>query len=57
MTDKRFPGNPTLSYRSREPLRVLGEVVGWAGHGPERVREMQEGLARRRAAGGGRIID
>jgi hypothetical protein len=57
VTDKRFPGNPTLSYRSREPLRVLGEVSGWAGHGPERVREMQEGLARRRAAGGGRIID
>jgi hypothetical protein len=57
VTDKPFPGNPTLSYRSREPLRVLGEVSGWAGHGPERVREMQEGLARRRAAGGGRIID
>lgn len=57
VTDKRFPGNPTLSYRSQEPLRVLGEVVGWQGHGPERLREMQEGLAAMRAAGGGGIID
>jgi rifampin ADP-ribosylating transferase len=32
LTDKRFPGNPTRSYRTREPLRVLGEVLEWAGH-------------------------
>ena len=55
VTDRKFPGNPTLSYRSRAPLRVLGEVVGWQGHGAERVREMREGMARMRAAGG--IID
>ncbi len=57
VTDKKFPGNPTFSYRSQKPLRVLGEVKGWAGHGPERVRAMQEGLARMRASGGGGIID
>ncbi len=35
LTDKKFPGNPTLSYRSRDPLRVVGEVVKWKGHPPE----------------------
>src|SRR5450755_629196 len=34
LTDKKFPGNPTKSYRSREPLRVIGEVVGVAGARP-----------------------
>ena len=29
MTDKKFPGNPTRSYRSRDPLRILGEVTDW----------------------------
>jgi hypothetical protein len=57
VTDKRFPGNPTLSYRSREPLRVVGEVVGWHGHPPEQVARMREGLARLRAEGADTIID
>ncbi len=35
LTDKKFPGNPTKSYRSREPLRVTGEVTDWQGHSPE----------------------
>ena len=34
LTDKKFPGNPTKSYRSREPLRVTGEVTDWQGHSP-----------------------
>src|SRR3954462_5401763 len=44
VTDKRFPGNPTHSFRSREPLRVVGEVVDWVGHSPEKLEAMREGL-------------
>lgn len=44
VTDKRFPGNPTRSYRTREPLRVVGELVSWVGHPPEQVRAMRDGL-------------
>lgn len=40
LTDKRFPGNPTKSYRSRQPFRVVGEVAEWVGHSPERLTEM-----------------
>ncbi|RAO76587.1 NAD(+)--rifampin ADP-ribosyltransferase [Dyella jiangningensis] len=40
LTDKKFPGNPTLSYRSRHPFRVVGEVSPWTGHSPERLKEM-----------------
>ncbi|MGE0750568.1 MAG: NAD(+)--rifampin ADP-ribosyltransferase [Variibacter sp.] len=46
LTDKRFPGNPTLSYRSRDPLRVIAEVTMWQGHPPERLQQMKDGLAR-----------
>jgi hypothetical protein len=38
LTDQKFPGNPTLSYRSREPLRVTGEVAEWQGHSRERMK-------------------
>ena len=51
LTNKRFPGNPTLSYRSREPLRVTGEVLDWTGHPPERIKEMLEHLERLKAQG------
>jgi rifampin ADP-ribosylating transferase len=51
LTDKKFPGNPTLSYRSREPLRVTGEVMEWEGHSPERLKEMKGNLERLKAAG------
>jgi hypothetical protein len=44
LTDKRFPGNPTKSYRSREPLRVAGEVTDWQGHAPEALKAMQDAL-------------
>jgi hypothetical protein len=57
LTDKRFPGNPTQSYRSREPLRVVGEVETWAPHPPERLAEMKAALARMEAEGGPEIID
>src|SRR5687767_5781358 len=44
LTDKKFPGNPTKSYRSREPLRVTGEVLEWQGHPPEALKAMKEHL-------------
>ena len=51
LTDKKFPGNPTLSYRSRDPLRVIAEVTKWQGHSPERLQQMKEGVARATAEG------
>ena len=51
LTDKKFPGNPTKSYRSREPLRVVGEVVGWQGHSPEELAAMKDGLERLKQQG------
>ena len=51
LTDKKFPGNPTKSYRSREPLRVTGEVTEWQGHSPEELKAMQDGLERLRQLG------
>jgi len=42
LTDARYPGNPTRSYRSREPLRVTGEVADWQGHSPEAVQAMKD---------------
>jgi len=56
LTDKKFPGNPTQSYRSRAPLRVLGEITEWQGHSPERLQEMKDGIARLKAEGA-EIID
>ena len=46
LTDKKFPGNPTKSYRSREPLRVTGEVTDWQGHSPEALKAMKDNLER-----------
>jgi rifampin ADP-ribosylating transferase len=57
LTDKRFPGNPTKSYRSREPLRIIGEITEWEGHSPERLKEMRDSLAKAEAEGGAEIID
>ncbi len=50
LTDKKFPGNPTKSYRSREPLRVVGEVTDWQGHSPEEIKAMTDARDRRLAA-------
>jgi hypothetical protein len=46
LTDTKFRGNPTRSFRSRAPLRVTGEVLDWKGHPPEAVQAMKEGIAR-----------
>lgn len=51
LTNKRFPGNPTRSYRSREPLRIIGEVMEWTGHPPERLREMLDHLEKLKEQG------
>lgn len=45
LTDKKFPGNPTRSYRTRDPVRVVGEVTAWQGHAPERLQAMKDHLA------------
>ena len=54
LTDKKFPGNPTRSFRSREPLRVVGELLDWVGHSPEKLLAMRAGLER---IGTGKIGD
>jgi rifampin ADP-ribosylating transferase len=46
LTDKRYAGNPTRSYRSREPLRVVGELVDWVGHSPEKLQAMRDAVQR-----------
>jgi hypothetical protein len=45
VTDKKFPGNPTRSYRSREPLRIVGEVTGWTRLTPEALQAWRDRLA------------
>ena len=51
LTDKKFPGNPTRSYRSREPLRVAGEITDWQGHPPEQLKAMRDNLERLKREG------
>jgi len=51
LTDKKFPGNPTKSYRTREPLLIIGEVTDWEGHSPERLTEMKNTIARLKELG------
>ncbi len=46
LTDKRFRGNPTKSFRSRAPLRVTGEITDWQGHPTESLKAMKDGLER-----------
>jgi hypothetical protein len=46
VTDKRFPANPTRSYRTAAPLRVVEEVKGWEPHPPEQLAGMRRHLAR-----------
>ena len=51
LTDKKFPGNITRSYRSRHPFRVVGEVADWQGHTPERLRQMLDRIEELRQQG------
>ena len=57
VTDKKFPGNPTRSYRSTAPLRVLGEVTDWTRLEPEALRAWKERLAAILADERGEIIN
>ena len=57
VTDKKFPGNPTRSYRSREPLRVLGEVTGWTRLTPAALQTWRERLASLLSSERGEIIN
>lgn len=57
VTDKRFPGNPTRSYRSYEPLRVVGEVLSWDRHAPDDLEAMLASLSRLRAEGRDVVLD
>jgi rifampin ADP-ribosylating transferase len=45
VTDKKFPGNPTRSYRSETPLKIVGEVTDWVKQTPEKVQKWRERLA------------
>lgn len=51
LTDKKFPGNPTMSYRTRDPLRVTGEVTDWTAHPPEQLQAMKDHLQRLKEQG------
>lgn len=51
LTDKKFPGNPTKSYRSVHPFRVVGEVTVWQGHSAVQVKAMKDGLAKLKEQG------
>jgi rifampin ADP-ribosylating transferase len=57
VTNLRYPGNPTRSFRTREPVRIVGELVDWVGHSPEKLRAMREGLARLQQQGEAQIVD
>ena len=51
LTDKKFPGNPTKSYRSRDPLRVVGELTDWEGHPADVLQAMKDHLERLKQEG------
>lgn len=57
VTDKKFPGNPTRSYRTREPIRIVGELEDWTGHTPEQLQAMKDGLAELKRRGAAVIYD
>jgi hypothetical protein len=51
LTDKKFPGNPTKSYRSRDPLLVTGELTNWEGHASDVLQAMKDNLERLKQLG------
>ncbi|MGE2729645.1 NAD(+)--rifampin ADP-ribosyltransferase [Mycolicibacterium vaccae] len=57
VTDKKFPGNPTHSYRSREPFEVVGEMTDWVGHSAEYLDAFRAGLEELRRQGKAVIYD
>ncbi|HEX7982176.1 MAG TPA: NAD(+)--rifampin ADP-ribosyltransferase [Duganella sp.] len=57
LTNKRFAGNPTRSYRTRQPVRIVAEVEDWAGHPPEVLQQMLDGLREKMRLGQAAIED
>lgn len=57
VTDKKLPGNPTRSYRSRQPVKIVGELLDWEGHTPEQIQGMRDSLARMQREGTAVIYD
>jgi rifampin ADP-ribosylating transferase len=57
VTNKRFPGNPTQSFRTSEPLRLVGELVDWVGHSPEKFQALRDGLDALQRQGSAQIED
>lgn len=51
LTDKKFPGNPTKSYRTKDALRVIDEIKQWQGHPPEQLKAMKDHLDRLKEQG------
>jgi hypothetical protein len=51
VTDKKFPGNPTKSYRTRNPIRIVGEISDWQGHAPEPLKNMKDFVAKMKELG------
>lgn len=51
LTDKKFPGNPTKSYRSQHPLRVIGELKEWQPHTAEQLKTMKDHLEKLKQQG------
>jgi rifampin ADP-ribosylating transferase len=57
LTDRRFPGNPTRSYRTREAVRIVGELTDWVGHSPEKLKAMRDHLDELERTGSAEIDD
>jgi rifampin ADP-ribosylating transferase len=57
VTDKKFPGNPTRSYRSREPIKIVGEVTDWTRQAPAALQAWRDRLAAIREHERGEIIN
>lgn len=57
VTDKKFPGNPTRSYRTRGPVTIVGEITDWEGHSPEQLQQMRDGLAELKRKGQDIVYD
>ena len=57
VTDKKFPGNPTRSYRSQAPLKIVGEITDWVRLTPEELQQWREKLAKLRVDSSAKIIN
>ena len=51
LTDKKFPGNPTKSFRSTDPFKIVGEIASWKGHTTKQIKEMKDALERLKERG------